>query len=507
MPESSDYTKWIKHKVNSGLSEADKSSGTPASTRHSGISKIPSTWYRGMIGSFSKIVNSITMSVVAGTGVSGILGEGGPALSAQLDRARGLGFDRTKENLYIGTAPSLGTVAGRILKMNLNTRIITRVAGDPAKGTALTGTGIVTSVAGTATSVTYTLSQAHTFTVGQSVRITDMPSGKEYLNLTGLVTGVSPAVNPTTVTLARTGGTVETLNLLSIPVTGLNAPASIGTLAVNAGICNPYNIVTDSSGNIYFPNQFFNNSCILKVDTDGYISRYSGNGATIGLGVGHDVDRLNTTVKFGSPRGIAIDSSNNIYVADSDVYAIRKIDAVTRKITTIVGSLATILPRETTQASISNAKYPTDGALGVNVYLRNPTAVAVDSTNSNLYIADNNNAGAPEYHGIYRYNFLTGKIYIINQSSPGYSGDGGPARDAKFAGTRGIVLDNLDNIYISESGVAIRKIDYSGIITTYTDSRGYDLAWHLAVKSPSEIYCCTISGTQVLVTSPYSRYV
>jgi hypothetical protein len=455
-----------------------------------------------MIGSFSRIVNFITMTVVAGTGTAGVLGEGGGALSAEMHRPRGLGFDRTKANLYIADSPnpssSAPIIAGRILKMNLNTRILTRVAGDPSKGTALTGTGIVTSVAGDATSVTYTLSVVHTFTVGQSVRITDMPSGKEYLNLTGLITSVSPEVNPTTVTLARTGGTVETLNLLSLPVTGLNAPASIGTLAVNAGIVAPYGTVTDSNGNIYFPNQYFGNACILKIDTDGYISRYAGNGQSGSPAAGFNVDRLNTTVRLGNPRGLAIDSNNNIYTAETESFIVRKIDAVTRRITLLVGTLSSF-------PTVAANNYPKDGDLGTSVRLRSPSGLAIDPAGLNLYIMDT--ANTPEYMGIYRYNFLTGQIYVILQSVVGYSGDGGPARNAQIQQARNLVFDDLGNMYIPDSNGGIRKIDTNNIITTYTDrARSYGLEWGIALKTPEEIY--VVNGSrQVLVTTPYSRYV
>ena len=489
----SEYTKWLRHKTNSNLLASDRELGLNVSRRHSNISKIPLPWTPGMVGLFSKNFTSFILRVFAGTGVAGISGENGQALNAQMDRPRGLAFDRTKENLYIGVSPGNG--GGRILKVNLNTGIITRVAGDPSKELALTGTGLITNVVATTTSVTYTLhadtpSRAktpaednppaqikHSFEEGQSVRITDIPDPNQNLNITGNITSITD----TTITLARSGAAVS-----SVAVRG-----SVGTLAVNAGIVNPYNVVFDSSGNMYFANQYYWNSCVLKVDTDGYISRYAGSGQQA-QAAGNGVHRLDTSVRIGSPRGIAIDSSNNIYVAETDTATVRMIKASDNIISVIVGAF-------NVQATIAADNYPTNDASGTSVRLRQPTALAVDSTSSNLYISMASN-GITQYNGIYRYNIASGKIYVILQSLPGYNGDGIPAINARLVdgGGRGIDIDNLGNIYLLEQSTAIRKIDSNGIITTYTDNRNYDIVWHLAVRSATEIYVCN-SRNQVVV--------
>lgn len=151
----SEYTKWLRQKTNSNLLASDRELGLNVSRRHSNISKIPLSWTPAMVGLFSKNFTSFILRVFAGTGVAGTSGENGQALNAEMDRPRGLAFDRTKENLYIGVSPGNG--GGRILKVNLNTGIITRVAGDPSKALALTGTGLITNVVATTTSVTYTL--------------------------------------------------------------------------------------------------------------------------------------------------------------------------------------------------------------------------------------------------------------------------------------------------------------------------------------------------------------
>jgi len=449
-----------------------------------------------MIRLFSDFFNYNGLISVAGTGFSGTSGENGFALNAQLDRPRGLGLDASKENLYIATSPING--GGRILKMNLSTRIVTRVAGDPTKGLLLTGTGIITSVTQNSSTVVYTLIQdspsgaaatKHSLEANQNVRITGIPAPNASLNITGVIAGITN----TTVTINRAGGpaTPVTIDLSA-------SPASIGTLAVNAGIVNPYNVVFDSTGNMYFGNQHFNSSCILKVDTDGYISRYCGNRG--GDTVGNNVHRLNPSVRIGGPRGIAIDANNNIYFGDIDSgFTVRKIDATTNQLSIVVGSLGQ-------KASFASpvVAYPVDGASGTTARLRAPTAMAFDSDYSNLYIFDL--GSQTEYNSIYRYNIATNQIYIILQSFMGIRTDPGPARNAPINGARGIALDELNNIYISETDVAITKIDSNGIIVKTTEPQLYDIAWHLAIKSPTEIYVCTNTSNKVLVTGPVNTY-
>jgi len=102
--------------------------------------------------------------------------------------------------------------------------------------------------------------------------------------------------------------------------------------------------------------------------------------------------------------------------------------------------------------------------------------------------------------------FQTGKVYVLVKSLAGYSGDGGPSINAQLGNARGIDVDSSNNLYISDSNGGIRKIDTSGIITTYTDGSNYGIVWHLVVRTPSEIYA-TNGNNQVEVTTPASIYV
>ena len=77
-----------------------------------------------------------------------------------------------------------------------------------------------------------------------------------------------------------------------------------------------------------------------------------------------------TSATLTRPNGIALDSSGNVYIADTGNQVIRKITVSTGIISTIVG--------------IGTATYGGDGGLATSAELCNPTGVAIDSSGSKL---------------------------------------------------------------------------------------------------------------------------
>src|SRR3954452_14517330 len=80
---------------------------------------------------------------------------------------------------------------------------------------------------------------------------------------------------------------------------------------------NPNNLALDSSGNIYIADMV--NNRIRKVTPAGMVTTFAGSGtygSTNGFG---------TSATVAAPQGIAVDSSGNVYVGDSDNNMIRKI--------------------------------------------------------------------------------------------------------------------------------------------------------------------------------------
>lgn len=116
-----------------------------------------------------------------------------------------------------------------------------------------------------------------------------------------------------------------------------------------------------------------------------------------------------------------------------------------------------------------DAGYTGDNGPAVDARLNGPTGIAVDAA-GNIYIADTNN-------GVIRK--ISGGIIttVAGNGTVGYSGDNGPATSASFAYMHGIAVDLKGNIYVADTGnSAVRRIDaMTGIITTFAGNygRGY----------------------------------
>src|SRR5258708_24618593 len=80
----------------------------------------------------SKVDTKGILTTIAGTGVAGFSGDGGPAKAAQLSSPAGLAFDAAG-NLYIADGPSLTFNSNRIRKID-KAGIITTIAGTDAGG-------------------------------------------------------------------------------------------------------------------------------------------------------------------------------------------------------------------------------------------------------------------------------------------------------------------------------------------------------------------------------------
>lgn len=257
----------------------------------------------------------------------------------------------------------------------------------------------------------------------------------------------------------------------------------------------------DQNGNYYFPQGY--RSTIRKIDKFGIISTMAG---TIGV-AGYSGDGSPaTSAKLSRPTSIAIDKNNNIYFADQSNF-IRKIDPA-GIITTVSGPHSTTCV-DMTGRHLSNAtfkaisamvfdkddnlyisdfgcsvvykvntagiltriagnfveSYAGDGGLATSAYLAYPCKVAVDNA-GNVYIPDAQN------HRVRKVT-PTGIITTIAGTGVmGYSGDGSSATAAKLSFPGGVVIDKAGNLYIGEERL-IRKIDPSGIITTFAGNGIY----------------------------------
>jgi uncharacterized protein (TIGR03437 family) len=225
--------------------------------------------------------------------------------------------------------------------------------------------------------------------------------------------------------------------------------------AINSELASPCGVAVDSAGNVYIADT--NNNAIRKVATGtGIITTVAGTAGASGYG-GDGSGALSAALF--KPSSVVFDSAGNMYIADSGNNVIRKVTASTGIISTYAGDFNT-------------SGYTGDGgpATKVGVGLNNPVAVALDVA-GNLYIADSEN------DAIRKVTATSGIITTIaGNGTPGFSGDGGRAVFAQLSHPRGVAVDAAGNVYIADTfNSRIRVVAPNGTINTVagTGTLGY----------------------------------
>lgn len=154
----------------------------------------------------------------------------------------------------------------------------------------------------------------------------------------------------------------------------------------------------------------------------------------------NSVDGTGSAAQFSAPRGVAVDTAGNVYVADSSNHSIRKITSA-GAVTTLAGIAGTTA---TTSASPA----------GFN----EPFSVVVDAAGT-LYVADTNNNAIRKITP-------TGVVSTLAGGNGAGSADG-TGSAAKFHEPRGIALDTAGNLYVADyENNTVRKVTAAGVVTT-----------------------------------------
>jgi sugar lactone lactonase YvrE len=216
--------------------------------------------------------------------------------------------------------------------------------------------------------------------------------------------------------------------------TGTPGYSGDGGLATEAMISNPAGIIIDGAGNLYFADS--GNHAIRRIDAvSGWITTVAG----VPTEQGYSGDGLAaTSAKLTLPEGLAFDTAQNLYIADSGNNAIREVDATTGSISTFAGT--------------GIAGFYGDGSAATAARLNSPRSVTVGGDGA-LYIADmGNNAVRKVGAG--------GVISTVaGNATLGFSGDGGAATEAQLYAPASVVFDPAGNMYIADSGNnRVRKV-------------------------------------------------
>ena len=221
-----------------------------------------------------------------------------------------------------------------------------------------------------------------------------------------------------------------------------------GGLASSAELNGPSGVAVDSGDNLYIADP--GNNRIRKVAAgSGVITTIAGNGSA-----GYSGDNGPAAgAELNLPGGVAIDSAGSVYIADGGNNVIRRIDT-SGTITTVAGN---------------NAEgYSGDNGLATNATLYGPAGVAVGG--GNLYIADTNN------NRIRMVNSVGTITTIAGDGTAGYTGDNGPATSATLNKPAAVLVGSTGNVYIADTGNnVIRMITTTGTISTIagTGAAGY----------------------------------
>ncbi|MES2702627.1 MAG: T9SS type A sorting domain-containing protein [Bacteroidota bacterium] len=273
------------------------------------------------------------ITTIAGTGIHGYTGDGGPATAAMLTSPRGMAIDKAG-NIFIGDD-------GNYLIRKIDTAgIITTIAG--------TGTQGYSGDGGAATAAR--LYYINNIAVDQHNRIyiVDAYATLRRIDSSGVistvggthgVTGFSGDGGPATLATFNNANTIATDQIGNVYVadlgnkrirkidtfgiittiagTGVFGNSGDGGLAVDAQIY-PTHVQTDMSGNVYFSDAY--HSVIRKINTAGIITTIAGNGTHA---YGGDGNALLTSLSL--PLGMVVDSLGDIYFADNGSARIRKL--------------------------------------------------------------------------------------------------------------------------------------------------------------------------------------
>jgi YVTN family beta-propeller protein len=213
---------------------------------------------------------------------------------------------------------------------------------------------------------------------------------------------------------------------------GDNGPATSAQLHVPGGIA------LDLSGNLYIADS--GNNVVRMVSMSGTITTVAGNGSWGNTGDGQAA----TAATLAAPEGVAVDSSGNIYIADTSNSRVR------------VVSNGVIQPFAGTGTYGDSG----DGNQAVKAELEYPWGLGIDSS-GNVYIADQQD------NKIREVTVANGLINTVAGTGMAqFSGDTGPALSADLNSPEGVALDSGGDVFIADTGnLRIRDVS-SGQINT-----------------------------------------
>ena len=276
---------------------------------------------------------------------------------------------------------------------------------------------------------------------------------------------------------------------------GTQGSSGDGGAATAAQIDNPFGVVRGPDGALWFCE--YTGQRIRKVNPDGTIQTMAGTGRKTPKGASNGDGGPALQATFNLPHEIRFDKDGNYYIADMTNHAIRKVDAKTGIITTFAGTGKVGYSGDGGPASQAELKQPhsiqfgPDGHLyicdiGNNVIRKVDMATGIISTFAGTGKPGPTPDGAPiagtplkgprsldvdkdgnlwlvtrEGNQVFKLDLKAGKYALMAGSGKkGFTGNGGPAKEATLSGPKGIAMDAEGNAWLADTeSHSVRVID------------------------------------------------
>jgi len=364
-----------------------------------------------------QLTGSKDINTYAGDGTCGYSGDGGSALSAEVNQPDGVSADGSN-NLYIADTN------------NYVIRCVLAVKGGCGDSANKYAKGDIISVAGIPQNPGFggdggPATEAKISTV---VELTVNSAGK-------VVT--FPDQGNQRVRQFTVGGNINTVaGSGNYGYSGDNGPAT------EADFEYPTGIGVNSSGAFYIAD--YNNERVRAFTVGGNINTVAGNGSTTESTIINGVPPNGVTLNY--PWAVLEDPNQNIYVADTSNQEVRELVHSSNVVNTFAGT--------------GTAGFNGDNQPATQAELYNPRMLGIDSS-GDIYIADESNQ---EIRVVNAKGIINDFAGIQGRCS--FDGDGGPATNAELCNPYGTTVDSHGNVYIADySNSLVREVS-KGIITT-----------------------------------------